>query len=518
MRHLERRLALLCAAAGVLLVFIAASLLLVEGHMSPAVSYTLLAGIALLIGYAVLDPAAAMDLVRSRQARFGSLSVIVTAVAIGILVTFNVLASRSTASVDLTKARLYTLSEKSTLITRRLGADLAVTGFFRPDQQDSQRRVQGLLSLYQQQSGHVKVHYLDPDLNALQARQLGVTIPGSLVLQYRGKPPLVLTLASQTESDVTGAILRLESNRTPTVCWAAGEGERGLTDSDQVHGYSVAAEEIKSNNYQTRELLLSQQGQVPADCDVVALIGLRTALNENAVKALTDYLGGGGKLMLALDPWNFQPLASVNSVLAPYGVSFSGGLVVEGDAAHSASNDPTTPVAFDYGSSPIVKDLQGKYVFFPQTTRITGQATSATESQVVRSTDKAYEIAQPRQSFGREGADKGGPFVLMDTLSLKQSSGRETRLVLFGTSAIAENRTLPPSAAGANSDLLLGSLDYLSEQEGLIGISPKPPSAAPLALTDQQARFTFLTTVVGVPLLFLLGYLAVWLRRRSTYA
>ena len=134
-----------------------------------------MAGLALLIAFVVLDPGAAAELVRSRRARFGSLSVLVSAAVIGILLLVNVLASRSSQAVDLTRSGLYTLSPKSALVARRLDSDLQVTGFFRPDQSSSKRQVGDLLSLYQQQSPHVKVRFEDPDRSATQALSLGVT-------------------------------------------------------------------------------------------------------------------------------------------------------------------------------------------------------------------------------------------------------------------------------------------------------------------------------------------------------
>jgi ABC-type uncharacterized transport system involved in gliding motility auxiliary subunit len=416
-------------------------------------------------------------------------------------------------------AGLYTLSPKSELILGRLDSDLVVTGFFRPDQSDSKRQVRDLLSLYQQRSPHVKVRFEDPDQNAAHALSLGVTISGSIVLQYKSKPAVVLPLASQSESDVTGAILRLETNRTPTICWGAGDGERDLKDADQANGYTAAAELLRTSNYQTQDLLLSQQAQIPDTCDVVAVVGVRRPLSDVSIKALQTFVAVGGKLLFAFDPWPADPriLASVNAVFAPLGVSFSGGLVVEGDAAHQAANDPTTPVAFDFGASPISKDLARKFVFFLQPTGITGQPAGGFQSvELVKTTDKAYEIGQPRDNAQQRPGDKGGPFVLMETLEQAQSSGKKGRVVLVGTSAIAANRALPPNSSGANPDLLLASLDWLSEQEDLIGISPKPPRATPLSLTDAQERFNYLLTLVLLPLVIIGAGVLVMLRRRMT--
>ena len=518
----ERNLATACAIGGLLLLFAGASLVLVEGGLVRTASFVLLAGVALLIAYGILDPGAVTDLVGSRRARFGSLSVVVTAVVLGIVVAVNVIASRGTQALDLTRSQLYTLSPKSTLVARKLDSDLTVTGFFRQqDDPSAKRQLTTLLGLYQQQSSHVKVRMVDADQEAALAKSLGVTIDQSVALQYRGKPPVVLSPASQTEPDVTGAILRLESSRQPVLCWATGEGERDLKDTNQQTGYSATADLLKSSNYQVvQDVLVAQQG-VPANCDVLAVVGVLRPLSPGTVKAIQEYLDKGGKLLFAVDPVNFAPrdgpdiLASANQVVQPYGASFDGGLVVEGDESHHAQNEPTTPVVLDFGASPITTDLARTFAFFPEPTGITSSSTTdIPPTKLVTTTDQAYQIVQPREQTARRPTDKSGPFVLMETLEQKHETGKSTRIVLVGTAGIGENRAMPPSAPGSNPDLLLASLDWLSEQESLIAVGPKPAQAEPLALTEEQANLNKFITLVLLPGAALAAGVLVFVRRR----
>src|SRR5207244_1635656 len=63
MKRWERVLGVLGAAAGVVLLFVGVSVVVVEGRLVPAASYTLVAGLALVIAFVVLDPSAVADLV-----------------------------------------------------------------------------------------------------------------------------------------------------------------------------------------------------------------------------------------------------------------------------------------------------------------------------------------------------------------------------------------------------------------------------------------------------------------------
>lgn len=515
----DHRVALLCAVAGLLLLLTTLSFVFVDGGLTQRTTFLLFAGVALLIAYGVVEPGAVLELVRTRRARFGSPTVLVGAVVIGILVAVNVIASRGAQAGDFTRSGLHTLSPKSVQVTGQLDSELVVTAFFRPDELGSKRDAQALLDLYKQESPRVKVRFLDPDQNAADALSLGVTVAGSMVLQYKSRPPVVLNLASQTEADVTGAILRLESSRAPVVCWASGDGERDLKDTNQVSGYSAVAELLKTSNYKVEDLLLVQQG-VTSSCDVLALVQLGRSLSDNSVKAIKQYLSQGGKLMLGVDPWlDPKVLASVNAVLKPYGVGFDGGLIVEPDPAHSAKDDATVPVVYAYGQSPITRNLAGRYVFLPLATPIVGTAAGDTTAvSLASSTERSYAVAQQRTNLDKRAIDRAGPFVLMEALEQKHPAGRTTRILLSGSSGLAENRTMPPFADGSNPDLLLASLDWLSEQDSLISVEPKPAAAGPLTLSDRDARVNEVLALGVMPLLVIAIGALVFVRRRRRSA
>ncbi|MBO0704857.1 MAG: GldG family protein, partial [Candidatus Dormibacteraeota bacterium] len=504
--------------AGVALLLIAATVGLGGGEHGGQPVYLLIAGAALIIASVAIDPRWPREVWGTRQARFGSLSVFVTAVLLGILVAVNVAASRSSASADLTRAGLYTLSPQSVHTVQQLRSDLTITGFYRPDQASDERQMQDLLARYESASPRVKVRFLDADANAALARQYGVDIAGSVVLQYESRKPVVLTLASQSEADVTGAIARLVTNRTPVLCWAQGDGERSLGDGDQTNGYSTAQGVLQSSNYQVQGYLLSQEPRVPSSCSVVAVVGPTNPISGTGRAALQAYVDGGGRLLLAFDPWvsrDGAALRSVNTLLQPYGVGFDGGLVVEGDTSRSATNDPSTPVAVDFGDSPIGQGLAGRYVYFPHPTPIVGDGGGQLyQTKIASTSSSSYRIAQPRQQLQRQDGDQGGSFPLLETLEAGQSAAGP-RLVLVGTSGFADNQVMPPNGAGANQDLLLSSLDWLTNQEGLIGIAPKPNQAQPLQVTGADVRLNYLVTLVVIPGLILLLGAGVFLRRRG---
>jgi hypothetical protein len=510
----DRWVALGSAATGIVLLLTTLSFILVDGQLSQRSAFLLFAGVALVIVYVIAEPSAAGRLLGGGRSRPGSPGVLAAAAVVGLLIAANVLASRSSASLDLTRAGLYTLSPASVQVARRLDADLTVTAFFRPSEQEPRRQAQTLLGLYQQRSPHVKVRFLDPDQNEALAVSLGVKVSSSIVLQYRAHPPVVLGQVQQTEPQITSAIQRLELARAPAVCWASDAGERELNDPNEVSGYSGVADLLKSASYQVQDVTLAQ-GTVPSSCDVLVVLQLAHPLGDPGIRAVWDYLGRGGRLLIGVDPWlDPRIVASANALLKPYGAAFDGGLVVEADKAHAATDDPTIPVVYDFGRSPLTRDLAREYVFFPQSTYITGRAPDGVaQVDVASSTDHAYGIEQQRTSLDRRAVDRPGPFVLMRTLEQRRKGGKPARIVAVGTSALAENRTLPPSATGSNSDLFVASLGWLAEQDTTVAV-PAKPAAPALSLSGLDAWVNGGVALGLLPLLVILAGLAVRFRRR----
>lgn len=514
MSRLDRRLSIVLAVLGIVLVFAGVGAVVANGRVNQGAAVMLLGGLALLIGYAVLSPEAVRDLVVSRQARFGTLAVLITAVFVGVLVLGNVIVSRSDRSWDLTKAKLNTLSPKTIKVVRSLDADVYFIGFFQQNQQDSHAQLEDLLRLYQLQSDHVKIRFEDPQVDLSEVQQFGVQIPGTLVVRYRDRTEL-LTLTQQTEQDVTGTLIKLRQNRTPVVCWVTGERERNPDDAGENTGFTKSIDLLKKNNYGVKPLLLSQAPGVPADCDVVAVMGPQQRLSTATQDNLTRYIGAGGKLLLAVDPWlDADVLASINAVLKPYGVRFTGGLVV--DPNQSAQNNPTIPVVVQYGRSPITQNLSNLPSFFYQPTSLTGDAPGDVDAvKLASTTAQSYEIASPRKEVTtKKPEDRTGSATIMETLEQKQAGGKRMRVVLVGTPLFASNG--PITQALANNQLFTGSIDWLAEQDQLISIPPKDVQSVPVAYTSEEQAWNIVLTLLLIPLLIAGGGVLVWVRRRAS--
>ncbi|PYV20716.1 MAG: hypothetical protein DMG27_22350, partial [Acidobacteria bacterium] len=85
------------------------------------------------------------------------------------------------------------------------------------------------------------------------------------------------------------------------------------------------------------------------------------------------------------------------------------------------------------------------------------------------------------------------------------------RFIALGTSLLAANVYL---GFQGNRDLFLNMINWLSAEEDLISIRPKPPDAQRLNLTAQQMDRIFYLSLIGLPLLIVAAGTIVWWQRR----
>jgi gliding motility-associatede transport system auxiliary component len=92
------------------------------------------------------------------------------------------------------------------------------------------------------------------------------------------------------------------------------------------------------------------------------------------------------------------------------------------------------------------------------------------------------------------------------------AAAKKGRLVVVGNSRFAATGSL---GSAGNANLFLNAIHWLTGAEKRIGIAPKTPEQASLALTQAQVRRISLFSILGLPAMAILLGIAVWYRRRD---
>ncbi|MFO7941762.1 MAG: Gldg family protein [Bacillota bacterium] len=489
------------------------------------------ATVAIII-YLVSGGLKQLDFFRSRLFQRGSASTVYTVAVIGILVVVNALALQANMRWDVTAEGMFTLSDQTLTVVEQLDQEVDIICFF-PEGSAITDEVANLLDEYQYHSSHIEVRFVDPDKEPALARQYDVTQPYTAVIESGGQQRTInarnLYDFSQIESgqsqDIhfrgeqafTRTILQLTQNIEANIYFITGHGEAGLYDE-----YAVLKGYVEGEGYMTDEWNLGRDGPVPEEADVVVVAGPDRDFHTQEVEYLREFVEDGGKLLVLAGaaPGEEGRYPNLDALTEEFGVRMRADAVA--DPARAYYMDAFSPVPrMDYHpvtsklvdgellvvlplsrSMYDIEDYDGEY----QPERIlfsSQQAWSATDlsSQDPPSPDDqkvlgmGYAVTKPREEIDEEADDPEN----------------EPVAVILGSSAFLESDLFNFQG---NSDLFIGSLQWLLDRPELISVGPKQPVPRQVFLSPDEGRLIFYGSTIGMPFVVLLIGAVVWLRRR----
>jgi hypothetical protein len=279
-------------------------------------------------------------------------------------------------------------------------------------------------------------------------------------------------------------------------------------------GMGSAARVLTDNGYQLDQLDLLTQPEIPERCTGVVLAAPRADLGP-AADVIAGYLRDGGRALVLSDPASSVDLTPL---VAPYGMGFVKGFVLEGDESLRLPGDPFTMAVLRYRStSPVTRRLAP--TLFPGAEGMTVDEGSSvpglSATPILRSSELAYLETEPAAAEFNSATDKPGPVIIGAGADLSGNfSGtiRRTRVVAVGDVDWATNAYV---GQAGNAALFVQALDWLTLEEDLVSVSPNLPTLRGLELSDARTRYARLLTAGLVPMLLLLVGALVWAVRRG---
>lgn len=471
---------------------------------------------------------------RGRYAGFRAGGLVVVALGLGLLA--NVALYRHDAHFDLTAARVFTPPPELATVARSLDRDVSVTYFYNSQDPDA-LMARDVLAIVARRDRHLKVRALDLDKELVSARNYGVRIYNTAVVESEGRRTDVDNTADLR--DVAFAIERVLRERMPTVCFVIGHGEP-YGAAGHVHlGHTETLEgpettlEAQSGGIERLKLALAAIGYadralatpaitaIPDDCAVVADVGPRSGYSPDEVRLLQGYLARGGRLLLMYDP-EFPATPELQALLAQASVEVGTGIVL--DATNHAGADDEKVVVPYYPPHPITEQVALTVLPGPRPLRLLGkipdiQATAlitTSQDSTVRAGATATATLASAQPVGAPQAKADaarGPRTLAVALEGKWPDGgpNKFRLVLVGSASFATNAFFPYAS---NGDLAVSMIRWLAGDTGRPKLKPINYSLPEVRLTHHEMQATFLVIEILLPLSVILLGLFVWRRRR----
>jgi ABC-type uncharacterized transport system involved in gliding motility auxiliary subunit len=450
----------------------------------------------------------------TRQTKYAAYVTLYILVILCIVSVANILANRYNKSYDSTSNKRYSLSDQTAKIVKGLSQPVSVTYF---DKTSGFQGAKDLLDRYTTLSPKVQLDYVDPDKNPNAARAAGITKYGTTIVQIGAKKEEAKNL---TEEDVTGAIIRDLKSNTRNVCFTTGSGERQLDDSDR-SGFTKLKELLSKDDYTTKSINLLEKAEVPADCTVLVVGGPKSDYQQPAVDAIKKYVEGGGRAMFLLDPplKIGRPTAdneALDNVLQGWGVSVEKNLLLDlSPVGQLFGLGPTIALVSTYDSHPIVNEMKGTATGFPLARSLTIKSTDKTTVQkLFESSDSSLATSKLDSPDVNPKDPKNAHGPLTIAAAGTYSTGKENsegRFVVVGSSSWLANSFI---SFNGNSDLALNAMNWLSSDEDLISIRPKPPEDRKVNMTRAQFNWVRLSSQFILPGALLLAGLSVWWSRR----
>jgi len=473
------------------------------------------------------------DSFQSKKFKHGGYAALLVAVVLAVLVAVNLLVDLVPFRADLTKEKIYSLSEQTYNVLDNLEQEVDI--YLLAEAGNETPTTETILQRYAARTDKLRLDSVDPLRNPGFAKQFeeegNRPVVGSVIVtsgdrsrvispydmvNYRQADPnnpfSQQASSLKAEQVLTGAILYVTGAKQPVVYTLKGHRENGLPfDIRQA---------MENENYVINDLTLLTQDRVPDDADILAVISPKVDITEDEEEKIRDFLfrrSGSAFFMMDIQNEEFPNLADL---IAGYGLDIERMIIFERDANHHVPKLPfaLVPRMEDHT---VTSGLESEdlLVLFPFSQAVREREIKRRSIEIeplLTSTEKSYgKIDINTDNQEQTPQDPDGPFNLAVAVT-DEGEDRESRAVVTASSfflnpeAVLNLRLTQPG----NIDFYMNCLSWLQDQEELISIRPKNLLAMSLRLTQVQFYLFAGITVVLIPLTILGAGLIVWLRRR----
>jgi ABC-2 type transport system permease protein len=463
--------------------------------------------------------------------RSGGYAILISLLLVGAVIAVNLFVDQvptTYTKLDTTNQQLFTISQQTTDILKSLNTNVTLYLVAQSGKED--KTVNELLSRYKALSDKITVTYVDPVTSPkfVSKYTADTLADNSVIVESPLRNQVVKNdeifvydysnyytngsydVNFDGENALTSAIDYVTSTNLPVVYTLNGHGETELSTE-----LSAA---VAKENMTLKPLSLLSLEAVPEDASCIILYAPTSDIGQDESKKLLTYLENGGHLLLMTD-YSDKKMPVLMALMENYGVRAADGIVIEGNANNSApgyahyllpniqSHEITTPL------------INGKmYALMPVAQGILpldSYRSTVTVTSLLKTSDAAYSKpnAYNATTMEKESGDINGPFNIGVAIT-ESFEGKQTKLVWFGTSKFLDS-SVNQMVSGANYDLLLNSLGWMTERQNSISIRSKSLMSEKITVPAGDASMWSIAITVLLPLAVIGIGIFVFVKRRK---
>lgn len=430
---------------------------------------------------------------------------------IALLAAVGWFSNRHAVSIDLSAGERNSLAPETARLLAEVDQPLKATLFASPVN-ESRPLIEALFERYREHQPLIEFESLDPDLNPDLLRNYDVRYDGEVVLEYQGNSE---TVTQATEANVSSAIQRLLRRGERWLVFLEGHGERNPY-GDANYDYSLLAQRLATSGYTVETLNLTQTTEIPDNIHVLVLASPKVPLLPGEIGLLLRFLNRGGNLLWLADPEEASDgLELLSDRLA---IEFLPGIVVDPRSQLMGLDRADFTVVSEYPRHPVTQNVVSLSLF-PQAQAIEYYGEDSWQRQVLLQSDsRSWNETGPLRGDilqGDNDDETGGPLDIALTLTRERDDGEqsaEQRVAVVGDADFLSNQYL---GNGSNLEIGANLINWLSLDDGLISISPRPAPDTRLELSATEQLAIAILFLILLPLSLLGGGLRIWLKRRK---
>lgn len=339
-----------------------------------------------------------------------------------------------------------------------------------------------------------------------------------------------------TEQVMTNSILALTEENKPKVYFVEGHEEFSSSELGVLNGY------LKNEAFEVETLNIASQGNIPEDCDLLAIMSPNKDFFESEVASIKDYINRGGKIYFSMDTMSSEAsFPNIQSILDEYGVSVENGYVLEMASNQAISQYPYVFMPQVSASHKITSDIStDSYMWLMYSARLKYKSDEelenlkvnkenllSTSEEAIFVTDLSSDLNTAKSSGKAETSEIAAILTKNVGTASEQSEGNEaenntnleSKLVIVATGNFITDYTsplsesYPLSAIGSNKDFVINAMAYLGDKGNTLTIRKDMASSTYQPTNAQNIIVT--TIVFAVPVLIIIVGIVVWsLRKR----
>ena len=490
----------------------------------------------------------------------GAIAFIIALLVLVVFVPINLIVNYYDKVYDMTPTKRYTLNEKTAQLLNDT-SDKNIDVYFLAKKENF-RGAPEFLSLYHtltqlEERDNINVTYFEPDENAALANELSnnglLSVQAGDIFVKCGDTTKRINSAKifQTSADgtfqyageelIAAAIETCTSGSLPTIYFLQGHGEKSITDS-----YEIYANQLKTNNYDVKELDLSETKAIPGNAKIIYLAGPQKDITDEEKELLREYLNAGGAMSMLLAPSDTDGrFNNIEDILADYGIIMDYNVVTETSAANQLQdknyeqNENFMRVEYPAATGDFSEDLtteinylveNGEYIAgiagarsFAQMSEVSFENASKVEVSPIIRNVSSYD-SDGNEVYSTKSTPMGGDATTQaeaEKLSgiqldygyyaLDRVTG--AKLIVTGSTDIIDKDAIAPSLS-ATQMLLTFSNTWLYDSDISMGIGNKLNAYDSMTFEDAGHAKKVLASIIIIPLALAAAGVIVWLRRR----